>query len=106
MEKQRFSDEDVPSAPPFCGSGGEIKIDRETSPVSKMEYLSSMKAEKDNLGRSPGISQQDNVPKYTRDSTVRFVFVCGIVGTDFKFCIFSHQILGSIETSYDPFFLA
>ncbi|CDP11484.1 unnamed protein product [Coffea canephora] len=71
LEKQRFSDEDVPSAPPFCGSGGEIKIDRETSPVSKMEYLSSMKAEKDNLGRSPGISQQDNVPKYTRDSTVR-----------------------------------
>lgn len=71
LEKQRFCDEDVPSAPPFCGSGGEIKIERETSPVSKMEYQSSMKAEKDNLGRSPGISEQDNVPKGTRDSTVR-----------------------------------
>ncbi|KAL3514254.1 hypothetical protein ACH5RR_026971 [Cinchona calisaya] len=72
LDNQRFSDEDVPSAPPFCGSAGEIKIDKETSPASKTEYPSSMASEKDTLrSRSLGIGQQHNLPKDTRDSTMR-----------------------------------
>lgn len=79
LENKRFSDEDIPSAPPFCGSGGEIKIDGETSSVSRKECVSSMAAEKDTPERkSSDTGQQDNVPKDTCDSTVRFVFPYGI----------------------------
>lgn len=83
MDSQRFSDEDVPSAPPFCGSGGEIKLDRETSPAPKRQYLFSMEAEKNTLGRrSPATGEQDSVRQDTCDSTVRFVCLYGICCID------------------------
>lgn len=74
MDHEKFSDDDVPSAPPFCGSGGEIKQDMEKSPTSKVEYTSTLAAEGSNLESvSPSISAQENITKGTCNSTVRFV---------------------------------
>lgn len=41
IENRQASKEDFPSAPPFSGSFGEIKQEKEHSPVSKANYTPS-----------------------------------------------------------------
>lgn len=80
LDHEKFSDDDVPSAPPFYGSGGEIKQDKEKSPTSKAEYASPLAVEGSNLESiSPSVSAQEKVAKGTCNSTVRTA-TCGESG--------------------------
>ncbi|XP_057470363.1 uncharacterized protein LOC130759232 [Actinidia eriantha] len=40
LQNEKFSDEDIPSAPQFCGSAGEIKQEAEQLPTSRAHYAS------------------------------------------------------------------
>ncbi|CAI9116173.1 OLC1v1017257C1 [Oldenlandia corymbosa var. corymbosa] len=72
LESQKFCEEDVPSAPPFCGPGGDIKLDREKSHATKTEHVPSIEPEKSSFASRPSvIGQQDVVRKETHDSTMR-----------------------------------
>lgn len=72
LQNQKFSDDDLPSAPPFCGSGEEVKLDKEKTPAAKVEYSSPL-AESNIENVAPTISVQDNIAKGTCDSSIRFV---------------------------------
>ncbi|KAK4359130.1 hypothetical protein RND71_021359 [Anisodus tanguticus] len=75
LQKKVASDEDVPSAPPFCSSAPEIKEVDERIPASRTANLQSM-AEDSGLSTkadsniSSGINQQVKVPNHF-DSPVR-----------------------------------
>lgn len=69
-EKLKLSDDDVPSAPPFAGSGKEVKLDNEKVTSSKVEYASSREAEESSLGNIPyGDGPKDNITNGTCNST-------------------------------------
>ncbi|CAH1446943.1 unnamed protein product [Lactuca virosa] len=52
IEKRQASKEDFPSAPPFSGSFGEIKQEKEHSPLPKANYMSSTTDSVDFLAKS------------------------------------------------------
>ncbi|CAH1442252.1 unnamed protein product [Lactuca virosa] len=52
IEKRQASKEDFPSAPPFSGSFGEIKQEKEHSPIPKANYMSSTADSVDFLAKS------------------------------------------------------
>lgn len=52
IKKQQASKEDFPSAPPFSCSFGEIKQDKEHSPLPKANYMSSTGDSVDFLAKS------------------------------------------------------
>ncbi|CAH1416101.1 unnamed protein product [Lactuca virosa] len=52
IEKRQASKEDFPSAPPFSGSFGEIKQEKEHSPLPKANYMSSTADSVDFLAKS------------------------------------------------------
>ncbi|KAI5654995.1 hypothetical protein M9H77_32182 [Catharanthus roseus] len=80
LQNQKFSDDDLPSAPPFCGSGEEVKLDKEKTPAAKVEYSSPLAATKSNIENvAPTISVQDNIAKGTCDSSIRTA-ACGETG--------------------------
>ncbi|KAI3673068.1 hypothetical protein L6452_39178 [Arctium lappa] len=52
IQKRRSSKEDFPNAPPFSGSFGEIKQEKEHSPHSKANYASSRIDSHDSAAKS------------------------------------------------------
>lgn len=77
LQKKVASDEDVPSAPPFCSSAAEIKEVDERIPASRTANVQSMAEDcglstKADSNISSGINHQAKVPNHS-DSPVRFV---------------------------------
>jgi len=75
--QKKVTDEDVPSAPPFCSSAAEIKEVDERIPASRAANVPSMAEDcglsaKADSNISSGINHQVKVPNHS-DSPVRFV---------------------------------
>lgn len=78
LQKKATSDEEVPSAPPFCSSAAEIKEVDEWVPASRAVNVQSTAEDsglstKANSNIPSGLNDQVKVPNHS-DSPVRLVF--------------------------------
>ncbi|KAA8528345.1 hypothetical protein F0562_035700 [Nyssa sinensis] len=80
LPNERLSDDDIPSAPPFCGYAKEIKPDTEQIPTSRAHYTAyvadsqgfSVRNKPNTLESiSSGVYPQDNTEQKIPDQSVR-----------------------------------
>ncbi|XP_028080585.1 uncharacterized protein LOC114282134 isoform X2 [Camellia sinensis] len=80
LPNEKFSDDDIPSAPLFCGSSREIKEDAEQLPTSRAQYKPYVPYLHDFLAKngpdasdssSPQVKPEDNTEKKIPDQHVR-----------------------------------
>ena len=82
LQNEKFSDEDIPSAPQFCGSAGEIKQESKQLPTSRAHYefraadlrdFSVKNGAKISESVPPKVKPQDGSGQKMSDPSVRFV---------------------------------
>ncbi|KAI7998806.1 hypothetical protein LOK49_LG10G00782 [Camellia lanceoleosa] len=80
LPNEKFYDDDIPSAPLFCGSSREIKEDAEQLPTSRARYKPYVPYSHDFLAKngpdasdsiSPRVKPEDNTEKKIPDQHVR-----------------------------------
>ncbi|KAL7208179.1 hypothetical protein ACSBR1_030014 [Camellia fascicularis] len=80
LPNEKFSDDDIPSAPLFCGSSREIKEDAEQLPTSRAQYKPYVPYSHDFSAKngpdasdsiSPRVEPEDNTEKKIPDQHVR-----------------------------------
>lgn len=82
LQNEKLSDDDIPSAPPFCGSAGEIKQEAEQLQNSREHYaphaadfrdFSVKNGAKTSESVPPQVKPQDGTGQKMSDASVRSV---------------------------------